>query len=356
MNDHYDIEKIKIEAPDKRIHKKIKENWDNIAKPIDGLGTFEEIICKIGSIIGDEKLIGIDNTLLLILCADNGVTDEKVTQTSYEVTASVAAKMGKKESSVCRMAACVGTDVEVYDMGIKVRGEIKGVNSGYKIAMGTDNCAIKPAMSTEEAKRCIEAGIDMVKRAKDKGRKIIAVGEMGIGNTTTSAAVTAGLLKLRAKSVTGRGAGLSDEGYARKIKVVDLLIDKYGLFDLSPLEILSDAGGFDIAGLTGICIGGAIYHIPIVLDGFITECAALVADSLVPGVKDYLIASHSGAETAVKLIEDRLKLKPVIYGELKLGEGTGAMMLIGLIKQVLSVYNGVYSFSDIDLDNYERYE
>ncbi len=265
------IKDISIDTPDKRIYDEVKARWDMVAKPIDGLGEMEDIICRIAAVSADASLKNIDRSLLAILCADNGVVAEGVTQTGQQVTASVMEKMGRGESSVCRMAKVSGTDIQVYDMGVNTDAIYEGVDIRYKIGHGTNSLASMPAMSSEELDRCIEAGIDIAARAKDAGYGLLALGEMGIGNTTTSSCVCAGLLRLDARTVTGRGAGLSDEGLKRKISVVQEAIDRYRLHDLPVTDMLSTVGGYDIAGLTGICIGGAIHHIPVILDGFITD-------------------------------------------------------------------------------------
>ena len=350
-----DIYNIKPDMPDHDIYVGVKERWDHIAKPIDGLGDFEDILCRMAAIAGDDALDSIDRSLLIIMCADNGVVAEGVTQTGQEATAAVAKQMGLHRSSVCRMADLNDTDIRVYDMGMNTDTCYKGVDASYKQRRGTRDLFIEPAMTEEETLRCIHAGMDIVRRAKAEGYGLLALGEMGIGNTTTSACVTAGLSGLCAADVTGRGAGLSDEGFARKLAVVQSAIDGYGLHKLPPIEVLRTVGGYDIAGLAGVCIGAAICHMPVILDGYITEAAALVAERSVPGVREYMIASHSGSEKGIRYIEKALGLKPVIYARLKLGEGTGGMMLISLIRQALAVYRQVYDFDDIALAGYERY-
>ncbi len=346
---------ISIDTPDKRIYDEVKAKWDLIAKPIDGLGLMEDIVCRIAAISEDAELKSIYRSLLTILCADNGVVAEGVTQTGQQVTASVMEQMGRGASSVCRMAKVSGTDIQVYDIGVNTDAVYEGVDLRYKVGKGTRDLVREPAMSEAELERCIEAGIDIAARAKDAGYGLLAIGEMGIGNTTTSACVCAGLLGLDARTVTGRGAGLSDDGLKKKISVVQDAIDRYKLYDLPVTEVLRTVGGYDIAGLTGICIGAAISHIPVILDGFITETAALTAERLCPGVRDYLIASHSGREAGTVAIERELALEPVIHARLSLGEGTGAVMLIELIRQAMAVYSEVYGFDDIGMDGYIRY-
>ncbi len=337
------------------IYSRIKHKWDLIAKPIDGLGAFEDIICRIGAITEDESLECINRSALVIMCADNGVVAEGVTQTTQDVTAAVAAKMGRGESSVCRMAAYAGTDVYVYDVGMSDERKYEGVDRRYRMGPGTHNMAKEPAMSMEDMERCIDAGISIVGELKEKGYGIIATGEMGIGNTTTSACVSAALLRADAAEVTGRGAGLSDEGLEKKIKTVREAIEKYELMNADVKKILSCVGGYDIAALTGVILGGLKYDMPVILDGFITETAALAACAIDPDAKKVLIASHSGNESGAHCIEESLGLKPVIHAGMRLGEGTGAVMLINLIKQAMTVYREVYSFEAINMDTYRRF-
>lgn len=210
-------------------------------------------------------------------------------------------------------------------------------------------------MTEEEAVRAIFTGIEMVFQCKEKGYKLLATGEMGIGNTTTSSAVTAALLGCGAAEVTGRGAGLNDEKLVHKQELITEAIDRYGLKEADALRILETVGGLDIAGLAGVCIGGALYHVPVVLDGVISMSAALLAERLVPGTKAYLIPSHKGKEPAVERLAEELELTPVIDAGLALGEGTGAVMLFPLLDMALSVYQDRTTFADIHIEQYERF-
>ena len=188
-----------------------------------------------------------------------------------------------------------------------------------------------------------------------KGYKMIAIGEMGIGNTTTASAVTAALLKTDAEAVAGRGAGLCDEGLRKKKKIISSAIEKYGLYDADALTVLSSVGGLDIAGMAGACIGCAVNSVPVVLDGAISLAAALTAERLVPGVRQYLIASHKSREASAGLLAKALGLEPVIDADMALGEGTGALMLFPLIDTALSLYNNGLTFDEIGMEEYKRF-
>jgi len=178
---------------------------------------------------------------------------------------------------------------------------------------------------------------------------------MGIGNTTTCSAVTAALLDCDVSEVTGRGAGLCDEKLLRKRQIVAEAVEKYGLRGADALRVLETVGGLDIAGLAGVCIGGALFHVPVVLDGVISMAAALLAERIVPGTKAYLIPSHKGKEPAAEKLAAALGMEPVIDGRMALGEGTGAVMMLSLLETALCVYREKTTFSDIRIEQYERY-
>lgn len=351
--DGEDLSKLSVGKPDERIYRRILENWDSIAKPLDGMGRFETMTARIGAILGTEE-IDLPKKAVIILCADNGIVEEGVSQSGQEVTAAVAEQMGKGTSSVGRMAASVGADTFPVDIGINRKSPIPGVLD-RKIRSGTGNFRVEPAMTRKEAVRAVFTGLELAGDCKRKGYQILATGEMGIGNTTTSSAVAAALLQCRAEEVTGRGAGLSDCKLLHKREIITEAIARYQLYDAEPLRVLETVGGLDIAGLAGVCIGGGIFHIPVVLDGVISMVAALLAERLVPGTIRYLIPSHKGKEPAVDKLVEELGLEPVIDGNMALGEGTGAVMLFPLLDMALSVYRGKTLFEDIQVKQYERY-
>lgn len=346
--------KLKIEPLREKVQKRAQERLDAIAKPLDGLGQFEKLIVQIAGITGNDD-VQISRRAILAMCADNGIVEEGVTQTSSEVTAIVAANMATGRSSVNRMAAVGGTEVFAADIGIYGDTVCDRLRN-CKVRRGTKNFLSEPAMTETEALQAIEEGIVWVKECKEQGYQILGTGEMGIGNTTTSTAVGCALLGLPPEEVTGRGAGLNDAGLERKKTVIAQAIRKYDLYRQDALAVLRTVGGLDIAGLAGIFIGGALYHIPVVLDGMITAVAALTAEKLTPGVRSYMIASHLSKEPITCKIMDELGLHPVIQADLALGEGTGAAMLFPLLDMALTVYRENDSFDEMQIDAYERFE
>lgn len=347
------LKQLKIEKPDEEVRKQVQRNWDMVAKPLDGMGVFEQIACQIGAITGNVQ-IDIAKKAVLVMCADNGVVEEGISQSGQEVTAVVAREMTENISSVGKMASTIGAEVFPIDIGINCPEEIPGMIQ-RSVRKGTRNFRKEPAMTEEETLQAIFTGIELVKDCKEKGYQILATGEMGIGNTTTSSAVIAALLNCDVEAVTGRGAGLSDAGLMRKQQVIAEAIEKYHLREAKPLEVLRTVGGLDIAGLAGVCMGGAIYHVPVVLDGVISFAAALVADRILPGVREYLIPSHKGKEPALQVLLEEMNLRPVIDGRLALGEGTGAVMMFALLDMALSVYENKTTFADIKILPYERF-
>lgn len=344
---------LSVEPLDETIYQKILKNWDMVAKPLDGMGRFEELTARIGAVLGSETP-DISKKAVIIMCADNGIVAEGISQSGQEVTAAVAAQMAKNASSVAKMAFLIGADTIPIDIGMNTKKNIPGVLN-RKIRSGTRNFRKEPAMTEAETIQAIFTGINMVFECKEKGYRLLATGEMGIGNTTTSSAVAAALLKCDVKEVTGRGAGLDDERFWRKQRIIAEALQKYALNDAEPLQILETVGGLDIAGLTGVCIGGGLFHIPIVLDGVISMTAALLAEKIVPGTVRYLLASHKGKEPAMERLINELKLEPVIDGRMALGEGTGAVMMFSLLEMALRVYQTRTTFADMQLPQYKRF-
>lgn len=345
--------KERIELPDRGIYDKVRLRWDNAAKPLDSLGKFEDVTAKIGAVHGSED-IDIGKRTVIVMCADNGVVEEGISQSGQEVTLAVSKAMGRRESSVCKMAKRAGTDVMPIDIGINSDEEIPGVIL-KKVRKGTRNFAKEPAMTEEEVLDALQVGIDAAFDAVQRGNRLLCTGEMGIGNTTTSAALAAAFLKCPAGEVVGRGSGLNDEKLAKKEKTIDASIENYKLFDGNPVKILGSVGGLDIAGMAGVMIGGAYYHVPVVLDGVVSCAAAFAAVRLVPEVREYLIASHISREPAAKHIFEELKLEPVIDADMALGEGTGAVMMCALLDIALSLYSKQLTFEDIEIEKYVRF-
>ena len=334
-----------IRVPDQRAAQQCQERWNSIAKPLHSFGKFETLFCQIAGISHSSE-IDLSRKALVIFCADNGVVEEGISQSGQEVTAIVAENFLHQMTSVSVMADSTGTDLFAVDIGMV--SDTNCINK--KIAYGTKNLAKGPAMTREEAVRALEAGIDMAFELKEKGYKIIATGEMGIGNTTTSSAMASVLLNEPVVKMTGKGAGLSDTGLLHKIDVIEKAIALNQPDPADAVDVLAKVGGFDIAGLAGLFLGGAAAGIPVVIDGFISSVAALTAQRIAPASKDYMIASHVSKEPAGRLILEALGLDWFLTCDMCLGEGTGAVLLFPCLDLVAEVYHRMSTFGDIKID------
>lgn len=327
--------------------------WNQIAKPLKGLGILEEAVKKMAGIYG-TPLVDMGKRALVIFCADNGIVEEGVSQTGQEVTAVVTEQMTRGNSCACLMAKRAGIQVFPVDMGVA-----RDLRSGNrfplirrKLAYGTKNFKNEPAMTREMALRAILTGIDLAKELKEKGFHLLVTGEMGIGNTTTSSAVASMLLDRPSSKLTGRGAGLTDGGLKKKIQVIEEARKRYVLGCQDAVDVMARVGGLDLAGLTGVFLGGAIYRMPVLIDGFITAAAALTAARLCPLSVDFMIATHVSAEPAGRLLTDELGLKPFVTAQLCLGEGTGAVAAIPLLDMALEIYTRMSTFEQMNLEGY----
>lgn len=347
---------VQIRPLDEGAMKAARRRWDQVAKPLGSLGLLEDYIVRIAGITGSSQ-IDISRKALVIMCADNGVVEEGVTQTGQEVTAVVTENFTKGESCVCIMAKQAG--IEVYPVDIGVAKEIRQSGSLYplirrKIMPGTRNFFKGPAMTIEEARSAVDVGIGLVEMLKQKGCGLILTGEMGIGNTTTSSAVASVLLGKMPQEMTGKGAGLSEEGLATKIRVIEEGIRKNKPDWKDGLDVLAKVGGLDLAGLAGVFLGGALCRIPVLIDGFISAAAALAAAVICPEAKPFMVATHVSAEPAGDIILKALGLTPVLCAHMCLGEGTGAVAVVPMLDMAAAVYESMSTFEEIHIDDYHH--
>lgn len=329
--------------------KKASMRWDSIAKPLHSLGLLEEQIIKIAGMIRSHD-VRLDKKALIVMCADNGVVEEGVTQTGQEVTAMVAENFLDCNASAALMCQKAGVDIFPIDIGMVTDTRVPN----YKVAYGTKNMTKGPAMTREEAMQAVLTGIQLVKEKKEAGYQILATGEMGIGNTTTSSAIAAVLLEEDVTTMTGRGAGLSNDGLNRKIHAIETAITVNQPDKNDPLDVLAKVGGFDLAGLAGVFLGGAYYQLPVVVDGFISAAAALVAMRMCPAVSNYLLASHASKEPGMQKIMEALELCAPLHCNMCLGEGTGAVAFLPVLEMALEVYQKMSTFSENDMESYKE--
>lgn len=309
----------KIRPADGEAAARCRAHWNRVAKPLYGLGVLEDMVARIAAAQGTEQ-VDISRKGLVIFCADNGVVEEGVSQTGQEVTAIVAENFLDGKSCAAIMCRRAGARLFAVDAGMAV--DTPRVEK-RKCRRGTANMTKGPAMTREEAVFAVEAGIAKARELAAAGYRILASGEMGIGNTTTSSAVTAVLLGMDPVQVTGRGAGLSDEGLRRKTDAIRRAIEVNRPDPEDPLDVLAKVGGFDIAALTGLFLGGAACRVPVVIDGFISAVAALLAARLAPACRDYMLPSHISGEPATRAVMAALGFLEAGQDGLCKGESAG---------------------------------
>lgn len=326
-----------------------KQHWDGLGKPLGSLGRLEKALIQIAGIqrTGD---VHIDRKALVIMCADNGVVQEGVTQCGQEVTATVAENFLDEKSCVAIMCRRAGTKICPVDIGMAV--DTPRVEK-RKIAYGTKNMAKEPAMTREQAVAAIEVGIAKAEELHAQGYEMLATGEMGIGNTTTSSAMTAVYLGLDVETVTGRGAGLSSHGLQRKIYAIKQAIAVNQPDPEDPLDVLAKVGGLDIAGMCGLFLGGAAQQMPVVMDGFISQVAALTAVRLVPECADYILASHVSEEPGANILLKALEKDAFLTCGMRLGEGSGAVALFPILDFASDIYHKMSTFVQADIVEYQ---
>ncbi len=338
----------KIKAPDKNAKSASEKRWLSVVKPLFSLGRLEKAVTQIAAIKG-QPVFSLNKKTLVLMCADNGAVSEGISQCGQEVTATVAKSFMEMTSSVCVMAKRAGVDVLPVDAGMVT--DVEGLRS-IKTRYSTENIAEGPAMTRQDCLTVVDRSIDLVGELKEKGTDILLTGEMGIGNTTTSAAVTSVLLNKDAELITGRGAGLDSDSLRKKIGVVERAVRLNAPDPNDPIDIISKVGGFDIAAMTGLFLGGAIHGVPVVIDGLISSVAALLAVRLDKRVSDYILPSHLSNEPAGRLILDELGLEPFITCGMFLGEGSGAVALMPLLDMALDVYLKVGTFDKWEHEAY----
>jgi nicotinate-nucleotide--dimethylbenzimidazole phosphoribosyltransferase len=327
------------------------QKWlDSRTKPLGSLGRLENIAVKLAGINRSEHP-QTDKKAIVIMCADNGVVEEGVSSCPQSVTASVTCNFTRGITGINVFSELTQSKLVVVDIGVDADIPYPSVIN-RKIRKGTSNIARGPAMTREEAIKAIFTGIDIVRELKEEGINLLGTGEMGIGNTSTSSALTAVFTGLAVEKVVGTGSGLSGGAYKNKIDVVKRAIKINRPDQADPIDVLSKLGGFDIAGLTGCFLGAAIYRIPIVIDGFISAAAALTAVKIHAGARNFMLPSHGSAEPGTEAIMEALDMQPFLNLEMRLGEGTGAALGFQLIDAAMAAYYRMGSFDDAEIEQY----
>ncbi|MGI6766633.1 MAG: nicotinate-nucleotide--dimethylbenzimidazole phosphoribosyltransferase [Lentihominibacter sp.] len=375
-----------IDPADREMMQIARARQDSLAKPPGSLGELEEISVRIAGMTG--KVINtVDKGCVAVFCADNGVTAEGIASAPQSVTMAQTVNFTRRLTGVGALAESFGSELLIVDMGVKdkipeelydqrpLQDTRRIVNRRIRPETGeTDNLAAGAAMSREEALHCIQVGIEMADSIAFNGFEIMGVGEMGIGNTTSSAAVLSAITGRDAGQTVGRGGGINDESFARKKEIVDRVSKPYRqvggviagltygitepeieaakkLAASRMVDVLAAMGGFDICAMTGAFLGAAKNRMPVVIDGYISAVAALAAYIIVPNSRDYMIASHKSFEKGYVLAVDLLGLRPFMALEMRLGEGSGCPIAFKIIKGACDVMRNMATFAEADIND-----
>ena len=338
-----------IEGVNKEIIIEADKRMTSLAKPLKSLGKLEEMAIKLSGITGKVKN-NINKRMVIIMSSDNGVVEEGVASAPQSVTLAQTINFTKGLTGVAVLAKANNTELMVVDVGVNCDFNHPNVIN-KKIRKSTWNMAKGPAMSYEEAVRAMLIGIECVKNAKDSGYEILGVGEMGIGNTSTSSAVLSALTDIKVEDLVGRGGGITDEMFEWKKEVVRKALEINKPIKEDPIDVVSKVGGFDIAAMVGVFLGAAYFKIPVVIDGFISVVAALIAFRLNPKTRDYMFTSHSSRELGFNVAMEELSLSPILNLDMALGEGSGCPLAFSIIDSACAIMNNMATFKEAEIND-----
>ena len=341
-----------ITSVDRNLEPEIRAHLDNLTKPPGSLGELEDLAARY-CLITDSTAPQVGKKRIITFAGDHGVAIEGVSAFPSEVTPQMVYNMLAGGAAINVLAKHVGADLRVVDIG--VADPLEGASDLYrrKVKPGTDNISKGPAMTEEEAIQAIQVGVELAHAAADDGVTLLGTGEMGIANTTPSSALYASLIPCPVVEVTGRGTGIDDAMFKNKIDVIERALEVNAHLFSDPLRTLAAVGGLEIAGICGLVLGAAGRRLPIVVDGFISSAAALVALRLREQVGDYLFFSHCSAEAGHRTFFDRMGFRPILDLDMRLGEGTGAALAMNVIEAAVKIYNDMATFDSAGVSGNE---
>ena len=334
-----------IEPLDKEAMAEARSRQDILTKPPGSLGRLEELSIQLAGVQG-KPVPQIKQKTIITMAGDHGVVAEKICNWPQEVTAQMVYNFLRDGAGINVLARQVGARIVVVDMGVATKLEPDPQLVSRKIGFGTQNICVGPAMTAEQAIRAVETGVELIADEAAEGLDIVGTGDMGIGNTTASSAIIAAMTGKPVAEVTGRGTGLTDEQLAHKIEVINKALALNRPDPTQPLDVLARVGGFEIGGLVGVMLAAAAHRIPVVIDGFISGAAALIATALAPGLKDFIIAAHVSVEAGHRPLLKHLGLEPLLDLNMRLGEGTGAALGIFLAEAATRILAEMSTFTE----------
>ena len=342
----------RIRSADAQAKRAAELRQQQLTKPPGSLGRLEELSIQVAGILGTERPT-LHGKTLVVAAGDHGVVAQAVTGYPQEVTAQMVLNFLAGGAAISVMARKAGVKLVVVDAGVAAplpdHPDLRPIGT----VCGTDDITQGPAMTREQAEECVSAGVGLALEAAENGSDIIGTGDMGIGNTTPSSAITAALTRRPSSETTGRGTGRDDHEMAHKIAVVERALEVNQPIPSDGLDVLSKVGGFEIGVLAGVVLGGSLARRVVVLDGFISGAAALVAHSLCPNVRDYVVAAHMSAETGHRIVLSHMGLQPLLDLGMRLGEGTGAVLAMGLLEAAAACLSEMATFAEAGVSDRE---
>ncbi|KKP38564.1 MAG: nicotinate-nucleotide-dimethylbenzimidazole phosphoribosyltransferase, nicotinate-nucleotide-dimethylbenzimidazole phosphoribosyltransferase [Candidatus Peregrinibacteria bacterium GW2011_GWF2_33_10] len=338
-----------INIPDQTLKGKLLSKIDNLTKPIGSLGKIENIALRLG-LIQETLNPQITNKRHLIFAGDHGITAESVSAYPQSVTAQMVQNFLNGGAAINVFSSMQNIELHIIDIGVNFEFEKNNCLINKKIRKGTRNFLHGPALTTQEVKDAIEIGIEMAYKAANDGIQLLSIGEMGIGNTTSTTAITSVLTNIKPLALTCYGTGITEEQRKHKADIINRSIRKNQPCSTDAIDILTKIGGLEIAGMTGVCIGAAKYKIPCILDGYISLSSAALACLLNPNIKEYLFASHKGVERAHKELIKYIGIDDFLDLDMRLGEGTGAVLAVYIFDLACKMMSDMASFESAKID------
>jgi nicotinate-nucleotide--dimethylbenzimidazole phosphoribosyltransferase len=342
----------RITPIDKILTEKAQARLDDLTKPVGSLGRLEEFARRLVEITGNI-IPSLDKKVVFTFAGDHGVTKAGVSAYPKEVTPQMVFNFLNGGAAINALARHAGAENVIVDMGVDFDFEGAQGLVDHKVMRGTRNMLEEPAMTQNEAIQCIRIGMDLANEYADKGYNIFCTGDMGIGNTTPSAAIAAVLTGIAVADVTGRGTGLDDEGLIHKVKTIEHILSLRKPDASDPIDTLAKVGGTEIGGIAGLILGAAARRIPVVVDGFISTAGAMIAFAIAPASAEYMFAGHASVEIGQKAMLQKMGLTPIIDLGMRLGEGTGAALAMTIIEGGLKVYREMATFSEAGVSEKE---
>lgn len=334
----------RIEPADVAWEERARERIDTLTKPPGSLGRLEDLAARVSAMMRTDRPRA-ERKRLVLMAGDHGVCAQDVAPYPQAVTQQMVVNIATGGAAISQFVKVTGAELVVADLGVMADVDAPGLLKA-KVAYGTADMTEGPAMTRAQALEALLVGIGIAETAADEGVQVLGTGEMGIGNTTPAAALTAAYCDAEPRLCAGRGTGLDDAGVARKAEVIGRALDVNRVADLDPLGVLAAVGGLEIAGLAGVVLGAASRKVPVVIDGYISSAAALAAVRIAPTAADYIVASHQSVEPGHRIVLNAIGVEPHLDLAMRLGEGTGAALTFAIVEAACRMLSDMATFAE----------